>query len=203
MKKYLLAGVAVLSMATSANAADLISAAVTGPSGTVWNTNSADGYYSLFLVRPFGNVINPTDNFTTAPTTVGSNDYTIAGDGFPGGTTANSDLSYTLTLRFADGATILGQYVGSTFTGGTTATAGNTTYTMTGFGWDRSPANNVSPFNIGSGGDRADYTGQFSFDQVNGAVPEPATWAMMMIGFGMVGFGLRRRSKIKTTVSYA
>jgi hypothetical protein len=35
------------------------------------------------------------------------------------------------------------------------------------------------------------------------AVPEPATWAMMMLGFGMVGFGLRRRSNVKTSVSYA
>lgn len=26
-----------------------------------------------------------------------------------------------------------------------------------------------------------------------GAVPEPATWAMMMLGFGMLGFALRRR----------
>ena len=27
-----------------------------------------------------------------------------------------------------------------------------------------------------------------------GAVPEPATWAMMVGGFGIVGFGMRRRS---------
>jgi PEP-CTERM motif len=27
----------------------------------------------------------------------------------------------------------------------------------------------------------------------NGAVPEPATWAMMILGFGMVGSRLRRR----------
>ena len=27
-----------------------------------------------------------------------------------------------------------------------------------------------------------------------GAVPEPGTWAMMLLGFGMIGFGLRRRS---------
>ena len=26
-----------------------------------------------------------------------------------------------------------------------------------------------------------------------GAVPEPATWAMMLIGFGAIGFGMRRR----------
>ena len=27
------------------------------------------------------------------------------------------------------------------------------------------------------------------------AVPEPATWAMMLIGFGAVGFAMRRRQK--------
>ena len=29
--------------------------------------------------------------------------------------------------------------------------------------------------------------------QVNGAVPEPATWAMMLLGFGCIGFSLRRQ----------
>lgn len=38
---------------------------------------------------------------------------------------------------------------------------------------------------------------------VAGAVPEPATWAMMLIGFGGIGFAMRRRSKVRTTVSYA
>jgi hypothetical protein len=36
------------------------------------------------------------------------------------------------------------------------------------------------------------------------AVPEPATWAMMLIGFGAIGAFMRRqRSAIRTTVSYA
>lgn len=35
------------------------------------------------------------------------------------------------------------------------------------------------------------------------ALPEPATWAMMMMGFGMIGFGLRRRSKVQTRVNFA
>lgn len=52
---------------------------------------------------------------------------------------------------------------------------------------------------------------QIAFDDITlgsataggGAVPEPATWAMMMLGFGTVGATLRRRAKVKTTVSYA
>ncbi len=35
-----------------------------------------------------------------------------------------------------------------------------------------------------------------------GAVPEPASWAMMIFGFGLVGGAMRRR-KTKLTVSYA
>jgi hypothetical protein len=36
---------------------------------------------------------------------------------------------------------------------------------------------------------------------VSGAVPEPATWAMMIAGFGMTGAALRRRPTVK--VSFA
>jgi len=35
------------------------------------------------------------------------------------------------------------------------------------------------------------------------AVPEPATWAMMIAGFGMVGFGLRSRKRQTVKVTYA
>ena len=37
----------------------------------------------------------------------------------------------------------------------------------------------------------------------NGAVPEPATWAMMLLGFGAMGAGLRRRPKVAAKVSFA
>lgn len=37
----------------------------------------------------------------------------------------------------------------------------------------------------------------------SGALPETATWAMMIAGFGMVGFAMRRRQKVTTRVSYA
>ena len=35
------------------------------------------------------------------------------------------------------------------------------------------------------------------------AVPEPATWALMILGFGMVGFGLRRVRKQSVRVTFA
>jgi hypothetical protein len=35
------------------------------------------------------------------------------------------------------------------------------------------------------------------------AVPEPATWALMLIGFGMVGFAIRKRRNVRATISYA
>lgn len=193
-----------------ANAATLLtSATVSGVtstgslSGAVWNT-AVDGFWTVFLQQPLGTNLNPNDNFAGSTVTTGQNNYTIAGEGFMPGTTANSDPSYMLTLMFSDGASILGNYVGSMFTGGTSSTVGGTTYTLTGFGWDRSPADNVSRFSVGSGGDLADYTGQFSFRAVP-AIPEPATWAMMLVGFGILGAFMRRkdRTTVRGRVNFA
>ena len=35
------------------------------------------------------------------------------------------------------------------------------------------------------------------------AVPEPSTWLMMLAGFGLVGFAMRRRTKTRMIVSFA
>jgi hypothetical protein len=35
---------------------------------------------------------------------------------------------------------------------------------------------------------------------VSGAVPEPATWGMMILGFGLVGMSMRRRGAAQTSV---
>ena len=44
---------------------------------------------------------------------------------------------------------------------------------------------------------------EFIAGGVTAAVPEPATWALMIAGFGMVSFSLRRRAKVSTPVTYA
>ncbi|MHA6722701.1 PEPxxWA-CTERM sorting domain-containing protein [Sphingomonas sp. RS2018] len=43
----------------------------------------------------------------------------------------------------------------------------------------------------------------FRYDEAIAAVPEPATWAMMTLGFGAVGFAMRRRAKVATRVRFA
>ena len=44
------------------------------------------------------------------------------------------------------------------------------------------------------------HTQQFSSGEIRGqlaaAVPEPATWAAMLAGFGLAGLALRRRSRL-------
>lgn len=45
--------------------------------------------------------------------------------------------------------------------------------------------------------------GVVTISNVAGAVPEPASWAMMLGGVGMMGFAMRRRPKVKTSVKFA
>lgn len=47
-------------------------------------------------------------------------------------------------------------------------------------------------------------TGTLTISEVGGAVPEPTTWAMMLLGFGFIGGAMRSaKRRQKVTVSYA
>ena len=74
--------------------------------------------------------------------------------------------------------------------------AAGTTYTPNSFNFSGS-----SIFFDVSGQDPAG--GQTVFAVGVAAVPEPATWGLMILGFGAMGFALRRRSATRTTVSFA
>lgn len=53
------------------------------------------------------------------------------------------------------------------------------------------------------GFETAPNTGIVATTAIPAAVPESATWAMMILGMGAVGFAMRRRQKVTTRVSYA
>lgn len=210
MKKTILFAAAATAMtlvSTNANAAaNLVSATVTGSNGsTVWNTNSKTGFDTVFLQQSGSSILNGWGQAINDPTQPGVNSFVIAGDGEPICAPGSSNPLYTMTLRFADGATISSMYNSwsNSMSNATSMTVGATTYTFTGFSWEDTGRNFVSDHIALPGDNTNDHLGQFSFTAVNGAVPEPATWAMMLAGFGMIGLGLRSRPKVTTSVAYA
>ncbi len=218
----LLGASAAIALAAPAFAAPTItSVAVTGTvNSTVWDT-TVNSFYTVFLQRPTGTVLNPNDNFSGSLLTGAVNDnydYSISGDGFPTNTpkpprgtpqiAPNSDPAYVLTVKLAEGlatGTLTGIYTPSTFIfipTGSPVTFASGEYLLEDFSWTRTLSNTVGKFsstntaynstlNPGSG---FDYNGAFTISAV---VPEPATWGMMIMGFGAVGATLRTRRKVK------
>ena len=72
-----------------------------------------------------------------------------------------------------------------------------------GFGSGWTGTFNGAVDNVNAQFGNTDYNSNFEVISANSAVPEPATWAMMMVGFGAMGASLRRRSKIRTVVGFA
>ncbi len=98
------------------------------------------------------------------------------------------DTYNTLELLLSDATSII--YNGAGITQGVLAngsqvdpnTNGRVTYTVTGGG----------PFIVGARFRSTENS--FEFDNLAiRAVPEPATWMMMILGFGAIGYGMRRR----------
>jgi hypothetical protein len=64
---------------------------------------------------------------------------------------------------------------------------------LSGVGFDAN-TNNTYRIDLTAGGNTVTSLAQFGTGAgINGAVPEPSTWAMMLIGFGAMGVSLRRR----------
>jgi hypothetical protein len=80
----------------------------------------------------------------------------------------------------------------------TRALVGGETYTV-------SLSNNAnimttSSFNPAAGFEASRMNGDFVYTIIESAVPEPASWAMMLGGFGLVGGALRRRARNSATL---
>lgn len=115
---------------------------------------------------------------------------------------ANAPVAIGFTVPSTTAGTIMGTYdltLASTYTsafltasGGTAASARSTF--LNGLGSGLAYLNVHTVTNPGG-----EIRGQLA-----GAVPEPATWAMMILGMGAVGFAMRRRkANVTTTVAYS
>lgn len=56
---------------------------------------------------------------------------------------------------------------------------------------------------VGINGHSSVFADNFTFNEMAAAVPEPATWAFMIFGFGAIGGAMRRQRKATVKVSYA
>ncbi|WP_375427140.1 PEPxxWA-CTERM sorting domain-containing protein [uncultured Sphingomonas sp.] len=101
------------------------------------------------------------------------------------------DTYNTLTLRFADGTSEIRS--GGQITADNFIDSGNQTSPET---------NGVVTYRVTSGalitGATFSASGNsFEFDNLATAVPEPAAWGMMILGFGLVGGVLRRKPSVQ------
>lgn len=123
----------------------------------------------------------------------------------------------TLTFNPSQFVNVLGFLIGSpdTYNQVTiTSTAGAFTFTPTGLGLPGNGDQTLSRyvnFTTTTPGERIlsatfnNVPAVDAFETANfavGAVPEPATWAMMLMGFGAVGYSMRKR-RTTTRVTYA
>ena len=66
-------------------------------------------------------------------------------------------------------------------------------------GWKFDPGSFASLGTFQSTADAPFAYGTLVVSELNPTVPEPVTWAMMLVGFGAVGFAMRRRKQTELT----
>lgn len=162
------------------------------PAGISLGTNAiVYGANSAAAARPaFGS----TGNFAGVGTG-GSAAFSFAPTSAFGFTLGSLDTFNSITFQFQDGTTQTltgGQVVNGAMANGdqvASQTNGFVYYTTTG------PAIVGATF--------ASSSVAFEFDNLSAAVPEPLTWAMMLLGFGAIGGALRGRKNSQTRIRFA
>ena len=201
MKRYLLA-TAVAAVVASVSTPAMATVTIEGDptNTTITGYTGSNGLQISGSALPFGpfTLTNLGDTFTTSVLTIGTTETFVnifAGDLTP--RPVSVDFAFLNPLD-ATGALVTGSTSGFIvpFTSCGVAAGG-----CGAVDWSNTP----TIFNFGSGGSfsvllhdatfgtpgSARVSGTFTY--LSASVPEPGTWAMMLLGFGAVGFALRRR----------
>jgi hypothetical protein len=157
---------------------------------TTGGTIEPAGNHGLNEAQPMGS----TGNYYAAGPDAGSPGFidfsSIAAIGSLSFIWGSADTYNTLDVMARDGVTVLASFSGSMFNGGVGCTLcadSNPIVTLTFSGADQT---NFGGLRLSSS------QNAFEVDNfVVTGVPEPATWALMLLGFGGIGFAMRRSRK--------
>ncbi|TRW18264.1 PEPxxWA-CTERM sorting domain-containing protein [Glacieibacterium frigidum] len=169
-----------------------------------------DAIFNLLATTAGGSV---TSGIGFAPVIGGSFSFTSASAVTFGGATGTNFLTGTFS-----GSAVTAQIDGTTANYGVAQPPAFVTFTSDFLDFSQSTARDLAfaitginptvsagSFDGGVGSFAGTITGSFSADQFAGGglpvVPEPATWALMIGGFGMVGTAMRRRKSLPTVTA--
>ena len=179
LKTFCIAAVATLAPALPASAVDIVD-------GKCISVSHVDG--CLYN----GNIAGSTVVETQA-------DYNLYNNTHP---TANPDISLAYLFKSDDGAGFLGSITGGGTSSGTWSTPGylvdfiavkaSSKFVLYKLATAAS-SGTWNTLDIPFKRNPHDLSHLAFFGAAGGAVPEPATWAMLIAGFGMVGVSVRRR----------
>jgi len=188
MRKYVLAAVAVVGLAASAQAATIPA----GTAGFVWTTS------------PTVNIAAGTFAGDSIATTAATGGFTgVSGPGTSLGTLSFSNvigttLDETLAnfLSFGDFTFSVSQVTTQSFVNAAGSVSASLYLLGTTVGGGYDPTENSVTLTFNSTGG-SPFTASATLSNPPGgtvpSVPEPASWAMMLGGFGLIGLAMRRR----------
>jgi hypothetical protein len=160
---------------------------------------------TLMAAAPYANAATVL-NFTFAPD---GNSAVASFNSSGTGTTFSDTYSFTLPAGFASTSLTSAAVNGMTDTAFTSVMLNGTTLTTNSTGSidEKSllhvavnPGSNTLVVNGTSGG-LFSYGGNVSFEKLVSSVPEPASWALMIMGFGGLGAALRTKRRTQAALA--
>ena len=205
MRKLFIAAAAMAMLPASAHAAEIINGSfegggVTNPYGTVAGGNSS----TITGWTVLGNSVDFIGNYWQANQGTNSIDLNGAGQGGIAQTfNTIVNQAYAITFWLAgnpdNGPTIKTINVTTNGVNGQLFAFDTTGFNKSNMGWTKFTYNFVADDTSTTLAFNSQNAGSWgaALDNVSvSAVPEPATWAMMLLGFGLIGGAMRRRVRV-------